>query len=60
MRAIASTPYLVATVLWLAGPGASAVTGQVIEVGGGLVCREPQFLPHNPCPFGGKPKFVGR
>ena len=30
---------LVATALWLAGAGAAAVTGQVIEVGGGLVYR---------------------
>src|SRR5204862_7937252 len=30
---------LVATAQWLAGPGAGAVTGQVIEVGGGLVYR---------------------
>jgi NAD(P)-dependent dehydrogenase (short-subunit alcohol dehydrogenase family) len=30
---------LVATAQWLASPGAAAVTGQVIEVGGGLVYR---------------------
>ncbi|MBO4205550.1 SDR family NAD(P)-dependent oxidoreductase [Micromonospora echinofusca] len=30
---------LVATARWLASPGAAAVTGQVVEVGGGLVYR---------------------